>query len=55
MPRGIYRGSDDQVMVDYGTYRTFIPRYRYEINHYQPPYDQLPTQHALKARNVKES
>ena len=42
MPRGIYRDRDE-VLVDYGTYRAPIPRYRYETNHYEPPFDRLPS------------
>jgi hypothetical protein len=55
MPRGIYKEDDQHVMVDYGNYRTVIPRYVYETNHYEPLYDQLPTQEEFEARDAQGS
>ena len=41
--KGIYRDSDDWVMVDYGTTRAQIHRDRYERSGYQPPVIRLPS------------
>ena len=44
LPKGLYREIDGWVQVDYGTIRVSIPRKKYEVSGYEPPYDQLPMQ-----------
>lgn len=48
MPTGIYRDRQE-VLVDYGAYRTIISRYRYETKHYAPPFERLPTKQEFEA------
>jgi hypothetical protein len=42
MVKGIFRTSNGWVQVDYGAHSAPIPRYQYEVNEYQPPFDSLP-------------
>jgi len=43
MPKGLYREPDGWVQVNYGRNLVAIPRKRYELSGYGPPYYQLPT------------
>jgi hypothetical protein len=49
MPKGLHRESDECVMVDYGKHLIPIPRKRYEVNRYQPPFEALPTKEEYDA------
>jgi hypothetical protein len=42
MAKGIFRTSNGWAQVDYGAHSAPIPRYQYEANEYQPPFDSLP-------------
>jgi hypothetical protein len=43
MARGLYRDQQGDVMVQYAKYQARIPHGKYVDNHYQPPYDEVPT------------
>jgi hypothetical protein len=53
MLKGIFRTSNGWVQVDYGAHSAPIPRYQYEVNGFQPPFDNLPFEADYRAAEKK--
>ena len=53
MVKGIFRTSNGWVQVDYGAHSAPIPRYQYEVNGFQPPFDNLPFEADYRAAEKK--
>jgi hypothetical protein len=53
MAKGIFRTSNGWAQVGYGAHSAPIPRYQYEVNEYQPPFDSLPFEADYRAAEKK--
>jgi hypothetical protein len=53
MLKGIFRTSNGWVQVDYGAHSAPIPRYQYEADGFQPPFDNLPFEADYRAAEKK--
>jgi hypothetical protein len=55
MPVGLFRGEEGWVQVDYGTGTTIpVPRSKYELNKYEPDFDELPSEAEYWAAEKKK-
>jgi hypothetical protein len=54
MPTGIFRTSDGSAQVDYDGVSIPIPRSKYDLNGYQPKFDDLPPEADFLAAQEKQ-